>query len=235
MLGFIAGFGAAATAGGVAGYASMAPQSQLFGSTFIRGKNLRQLALTFDDGPNDPYTLQLLDVLACHNVKATFFLIGRYVAQRPDIARAIAQAGHVIGNHSHTHPVLPLCSQKKILKELADCENALQTAVGGHSKLFRPPFGARTPSVLRRARAKNLVPVMWSVTCYDWKSIAADRIASHAIRQIRGGDVILLHDGGHLKMGAARAHTVEAADRLIRRYKDQGFAFVTVPEMMLQD
>jgi peptidoglycan/xylan/chitin deacetylase (PgdA/CDA1 family) len=73
---------------------------------------------------------------------------------------------------------------------------------------------------------------MWTVTCFDWKETTADRVERHAVRQIRGGDVILMHDGGHTKMGADRRHTVEATDRLIRRYKGEGFEFVTVPEMM---
>ena len=97
----------AAAAASAAGYQSMAPTAQWFGRTFAGGiRGSKQIALTYDDGPNDPHTLKLLEVLAKHNVRATFFMIGRYVQQRPDIARAVAQAGHVIGNHTFTHPLL---------------------------------------------------------------------------------------------------------------------------------
>src|SRR6202790_5725288 len=97
----------AAAAASAAGYQSMAPSGQWYGKTFAAGiPGSKQIALTYDDGPNDPHTLKLLDVLAKHSVRATFFMIGRYVQQRPDIARAVAQAGHVIGNHTFTHPLL---------------------------------------------------------------------------------------------------------------------------------
>ena len=102
-----------AAAASAAGYQSMAPTGQWFGHTFTGlSRPSRQLALTYDDGPNDPHTLRLLDVLARHNVHATFFLIGRYARQRPDIAREVAKAGHVIGNHTFTHPLLTFNSAR---------------------------------------------------------------------------------------------------------------------------
>src|SRR4051812_10062814 len=96
----------AGISGGVAaGYHTMSPTSQLYGRTFLgEGRGSKRLALTFDDGPNDPHTRQLLDVLAKHQVKATFFVIGKFVKQRPDIVRAVVDAGHVIGNHTYSHP-----------------------------------------------------------------------------------------------------------------------------------
>ena len=231
-LAIIAGATAAAT--GIYSYGAMAPQSQLFGATISSGSNPRQLALTYDDGPNDPHTLHLLDVLAKHNVKATFFLIGRFVAQRADIVQRNAQAGHVIGNHTFTHPQLLWTSQRQLQDELERCRHALTETVGEPSNLFRPPFGGRRPDVLRTVRALELIPVMWSVTCYDWKATTAARIEQHAVRQIAKqrdrGNIILLHDGGYRQMGADRAHSVGATDRLIRRYKGE-FQFVTVPEM----
>src|SRR5450755_2970397 len=103
-----------AAAASAAGYQSMAPTGQWFGRTFAAGiRGSKQIALTYDDGPNDPHTLTLLDVLAKHNVRATFFMIGRYVQQHPDIARAVAQAGHAIGNHTFTHQLLIFQSQSQ--------------------------------------------------------------------------------------------------------------------------
>ena len=220
---------ASAAAGVAAGYQSMAPTGQWFGRTISCGvRGSKQIALTFDDGPNDPHTLKLLEVLANHNVRATFFMIGRYVQQRPDIARAVAQAGHLIGNHTFTHPVLSLKSAAETRSQLVDCRKALQDAIGTHSTLFRPPFGARRPATLRIARSLGLEPVMWNVTGYDWNAPPAAVIERKVARQMRGGDVILLHDGGHRAMGADRSQTVIATENLILRYKDQGYKFVTV-------
>jgi peptidoglycan-N-acetylglucosamine deacetylase len=229
MFEWIAG-AAGLAAAGVASYGAMAPHSELFGKTLHRLGDPKQLALTYDDGPNDPHTLNLLDVLAKHDVKATFFLIGKHVAAKPEIARRIAAAGHTIGNHTYTHPNLFFCSAARIRQELADCKNALSDAVGEHSKFFRPPFGARRPAVLSIAREMGLTPVMWTVTCYDWKETTADRVERHALRQVHGADLILMHDGGHKMMGADRVHTVEATEKLIPRLKNAGYSFVAIPE-----
>ena len=194
---------AAAAAASAAAYQSMAPSGQWYGQTFASGvRGSKQVALTYDDGPNDPHTLKLLEVLAKHSVRATFFMIGRYVQQRPDIARAVAQAGHVIGNHTFTHPLLIFESAAQTRSQLVDCRQALDDTV------------------------------MWNVTGYDWNAPPAAMIAKKVARQMRGGDVILLHDGGHRAMGADREQTVIATENLIQRYKAEGYEFVTVGEML---
>ena len=216
-----------------AGYQSMAPTGQWYGRTFTglpRGN--KQLALTYDDGPNDPHTLRLLEILARHNAHATFFLIGRYVQQRPDIVRELATAGHSIGNHTFTHPLLTLKSAAEIREELQSCRKAIHDAVGEHSSLFRPPFGGRRPAVLRIARELGLEPIMWNITGYDWSAPPAEQIERKIVSKIQGGNVILLHDGGHKQIGADRSQTVMATDHLLTRYKAEGYRFATVPEMM---
>jgi peptidoglycan/xylan/chitin deacetylase (PgdA/CDA1 family) len=222
-------------AAATAGCQSMAPTGQLFGKTFHSlSQDSRQIALTYDDGPNDPHTPHLLEVLAKHNVRATFFLIGRYVQQRPDLAREIIRAGHIVGNHTFTHPLLTFKSASEIKRELATCRSALQDAIGDHSILFRPPFGGRRPAVLRIARELGLEPIMWNVTGYDWNAPPAAEIEQKVTSKIRGGDVILLHDGGHKQMGAERSQTVEATNRLITRCKSEGYKFATIPQMMAE-
>jgi peptidoglycan/xylan/chitin deacetylase (PgdA/CDA1 family) len=211
----------------------MAPTGQWYGRTFTGvDRHSKKLALTYDDGPNDPHTLQLLDVLAKHDVKATFFMIGRFVAQRPEIARCVVKAGHVAANHTFSHPNLICASAIKTQKELADCALALTDAVGEHSRLFRPPFGGRRPETLRIVQSLGLVPVMWNVTGWDWNAKPSEYVERKVQSQMRGGSVILLHDGGHRQMGADRSQTVIATDRLIDRYKSEGYEFVTIPEMM---
>ena len=226
----------AAVAAVAAGYQSMAPTGQWYGRTFTglaRGR--QQIALTYDDGPNDPHTLRLLEVLARYDVRATFFLIGRYAQQRPDIARDLVKAGHVVGNHTFTHPLLTFKSGAEIRQELTACRSAVQDAVGEHSDLFRPPFGGRRPAVLRIARDLGLQTVMWNVTGYDWNAPPAEVIERKVAKQMHGGDVILLHDGGHKRMGADRSQTVLATEQLIKRYKSEGYEFVTVPQMLTRN
>lgn len=232
MLGLALGGTAVATAL-TAGYQSMAPTGQLYGHTFTgRARGSKQLALTYDDGPNDPHTFRLLEVLARHSVHATFFLIGRYVQQRPDIVRELVKAGHVVGNHTFTHSLLTFKSAAEVRRELTDCRDAIQDAIGEHSNLFRPPFGGRRPAVLRVARELGLEPVMWNITGYDWNAPPAAEIERTVSRRIRGGNVILLHDGGHKQMGADRSQTVLATDHLIERHKSEGYSFSSITEMI---
>ncbi len=235
MLGAVLAGTAAAAALTAAGYQSMAPTGQWYGRTFTSlPRGARQIALTYDDGPNDPHTLRLLEVLAKHNVHATFFMIGRYVRQRPEIVREVVEAGHVIGNHTFTHPLLTLQSAAQIRQELSNCHSALQDAIGDHSNLFRPPFGGRRPATLRIARELGLEPVMWNVTGYDWNAPPSAMIEQKVAKQIRGGDVILLHDGGHKQIGADRSQTVLATDSLIAKYQAERYRFVTIQEMMME-
>jgi len=232
MKSVILGAGAAALATW-AGFHTMWPTSQVYGSTFIGlPRGARRLALTYDDGPNDPYTWRLLELLDKHQAKATFFLIGQFVEQKPEIARAIAAAGHALGNHSWDHPNLIFSSAAEVRRQLQRTQHAIFDATGVTASIFRPPFGGRRPATLRVAREMGLQPVMWNVSCYDWKPISTAEIVHHAERQIRGGDVVLLHDGGHGRMGVDRSRSLEATDRLLTHYKSAGYEFFTVPEMM---
>ena len=211
----------------------MVPWSQLYGENFSGVKEgLKILALTYDDGPNDPWTMKLLEVLEKHQVQATFFMVGRYVRERPEIARAVHEAGHAIGNHSYTHPNLIFASEAKARMELEETSAAIAEVTGHRPYLFRPPFGGRRPGTFKLVRELNMFPVMWRVTCFDWAAKSHEEILKHARRQIAGGEVVLLHDGGHLAMGEDRSHTVRATDELIKEYKDRGYLFTTVTEMM---
>jgi peptidoglycan/xylan/chitin deacetylase (PgdA/CDA1 family) len=234
MLGPLIGAGAVATAVGAAAYQSMSPWAQGFGSTFVCGRTSSQrIALTYDDGPNDPHTLRLLEVLEKDGVRATFFVIGRYVERRPDIVRDLLQAGHAVGNHTFTHPNLAVASPVQNQIQLEECQRAVQDATGEAPKLFRPPFGARLPYTLRIARSLGLEPIMWNVTSYDWRTPPAAKIVKTCERQMRGGgDVILMHDGDHEKFGADRWQTVVATHLLIESWREKGYEFVTIPELM---
>jgi peptidoglycan/xylan/chitin deacetylase (PgdA/CDA1 family) len=230
-----AGVGGAALLGaaGAAAYQSLAPTAQGFGRAFARGpRGSKQIALTYDDGPNDPHTLRLLEVLAKHDVRATFFLIGRYVQRRPDLVRDLLKAGHVIGNHTFTHPHLVVSAAVETRNQLEECQRAVQEGTGETPKLFRPPFGGRRPVTLRIARSLGLEPILWSVTSWDWETPPAEKILQTCARQMRGGDVVLMHDGGHQAFGADRSQTVLATNMLIEKYEAEGYEFMTIPQMM---
>ncbi len=233
MLTAIAGTLAACAAASFAGLHTMVPWSQLYGRNFTGlPAGSRQLALTYDDGPNEPYTLQLMEALARQNAKATFFLMGKYVQQRPEIVRALVAAGHDIGNHSWDHPNLIFCSAAETRRQISDTQKAIEDAAGISPVLFRPPFGGRRPGTFAIARELGLTPVMWRVTCYDWSATSNDSIEQKADKQIKGGDVILLHDGGHVRLGTNRQWTVKATENLLSKYRAKGFEFITVTRMM---
>lgn len=233
MLGYIIGAATAAAAASAAGYQCMSPTGQWYGASFIGlHRESRKLAFTYDDGPNDPHTFRLLEILAKHQVHATFFLIGQFAAQRPDIAREVLKAGHAIGNHTFSHPNLVFSSAKETRTQLERCQKTLSDALGQPIHLFRPPFGGRRPGTFQIARQLGLEPVMWSVTGWDWKGKPAQYVEQKVEQQVRGGDVVLLHDGGHEAFGADRSQTVIATDHLIPRFKAAGYDFLTIPQMM---
>jgi peptidoglycan/xylan/chitin deacetylase (PgdA/CDA1 family) len=216
-------------------YAALSPQSQIFGKVLIAGRDPNEIALTYDDGPNDIVTERLLEVLAHHSVRATFFLIGRYVRQRPQIARAIAASGHLIGNHTMTHPWLAWQSSARIRQELTGCNDLLEDTLGIPIRYFRAPHGARRPAVLCIARSLGLMPVQWNIIPGDWLPIGAEAIAARTVRGItqnqqhnRASNVVL-HDGGQKGLGQPRLPTVEATRLLLNKYSPQtGTKFVTV-------
>ncbi len=223
-----AGVGSAAVLGLAAGgfaYAALWPASRIFGRALIAPPRPGELALTFDDGPNPAWTPRLLDVLAAHDARATFFMVGRYAQAEPALVRRIAQAGHLIGNHSWSHPNLALSTPGRVRAELARTSDALAQIIAKPVLHFRPPFGARRPCVLRVARELDMTPVLWNAMTSDWSEPSADRISQRLMHRIghnqeRGlATNIVLHDGGHLALGANREPSVTAAGQLLAHYK----------------
>lgn len=220
--------------GGTLAYAALSPQSQIFGRTLIAGSDPTEVALTYDDGPNDAATMQLLEVLARHHVPATFFMIGRFVRSRPEIARAVHAAGHLVGNHTMTHPWLAWQTDRVIRDELRGCNQALEDVLGAPIRYMRPPHGARRPAVLRTAHELGLAIVQWNVMGNDWAPIGADGVLRRVqrgletVREQRRGANILLHDGYDQRMGADRSATVQATDKLLTALTANGSRIVTV-------
>ncbi len=229
----IAGATASLAVGGYH-YAALWPQSCFFGHAILAGSNPSEVALTYDDGPNDPYTHQLLDVLSRHQARATFFLIGEFARQYPQVVKAVHDAGHLIGSHTMHHPRLMYSSGKRIRAELAETTAILEDTIGERVRYFRPPFGARRPELFHILREIEQVPVMWNVSARDWKARSAAEIEGrieHGIlrnQRRRRGSNILLHDGSHVSFGVDRRRTVTATANLLAIAPRGGLHFVTV-------
>jgi len=229
----------AALTAGFTTYAAVYPRSQLFGATICRTPSPPLLALTFDDGPNPAITPALLDLLDKNNAKATFFMIGRFVRECPELTREVAARGHLIGNHTQTHPNLFWLGPHAIRSELQQCQSALQDVTGGAAKMFRPPYGFRNPWVASTARELGMQTVMWTLLPGDWREKTAEwltarmrSIADNAQQAVNraSGDVLCLHDGAHRQLNGDRVRTLKALEYWLPRWRDLGLKFVTIGE-----
>ena len=222
-------------------YGAVYPRAQLFGPTTCRTTSARTLAITFDDGPNPAITPNLLDLLDRHHAHATFFLIGRYARQCPDLMREIIARGHLIGNHTETHPNLFSRGSSQIREELRRCQDAIANTLNAAPKWFRPPWGLRNPWVARVARELDLRTAMWTLLPSDWRAPTAEwliprmqPIASRAARAQPStsgtGDILCLHDGSHRAQNADRTRTVAALEYWLPRWRDLGLEFATIDQ-----
>ncbi len=188
------------------------------------------VALTFDDGPSEPYTGQILDILRDQGVKATFFLIGENARRHPALVRRIAREGHAIGNHSWSHRSLGRVSRATVRSELRRTDDLLRSLTGRCPVLFRPPFGA-VGQALSGPRSvvaeRRQLLVLWSVEVSDWSTRSPLRVAAGTIRRINAGSIVLLHDGG-----GPRSHVVTATRWMVGHLARRGYDLVTVPELL---
>jgi peptidoglycan/xylan/chitin deacetylase (PgdA/CDA1 family) len=234
----IAAGASTAAAAGVAVFLGQYPTTQVYGATIHRERGAGcRLALTFDDGPNPEQTPRLLDLLARHDARATFFLIGEWATREPALIRAIVAAGHAIGNHTFTHPTMPAHGAARIREELRRCREAVEASGERFSTidgaaLMRPPYGRRRPGTLRTLREEGYVPVTWSITGYDWRArTTAKRITRRCLRA-QEGDIILLHDGSDAEPAADRGKSIASVEAILEHFVPRGFRFVTVPELV---
>jgi len=227
----------AVLASGITTYAAVHPRSQLFGATIRTTAAPLQLALTFDDGPNPAITPLLLDLLDRYNARATFFMIGRFVRECPELAKEVAARGHLIGNHTQTHPNLLWLSPRAIRSELQQCQSALQDAIGAATKVFRPPYGLRNPWVVSTAHELGMRTVMWTLLPGDWLEKPAEWLTARLrpiedkareITNRSSGDLLCLHDGAHRQLNGDRIRTLKALEYWLPRWRDLGLKFVTI-------
>ncbi len=192
----------------------------------------KKVALTFDDGPNDVYTRQILDILKQNDIRATFFMVGKNVERYPDVAKEVAESGEVIGNHSYTHRNLIFDINPFVRKQITRTQNVIFDHTGIIPYLFRPPFGGDDPFTLHQTKKLGYVMVKWSVSSKDWEKPGVDKIVNNVVKNTRNGSIILMHDGDELRQNIDRSQTVEALPIIISDLRKQGYEFVTVPELL---
>ena len=187
--------------------------------------NRKLVALTFDDGPNPTYTPKFLELLKAENVRATFFLIGPNVKSHPELARQIAEAGFEVGNHSWTHPQFNRIGLEKVKEEVQKTSAEIVAATGIEPTVLRPPYGEANQKVQDLIGDANLHIINWSIDTNDWKkSSSVKSIVDNAVKNMRDGSIILMHDRFD--------RSLEATEAIIKAGKEKGYEFVTVSELI---
>src|SRR5437660_5834362 len=183
------------------------------------------IALTFDDGPSATLTPKLLDILATHQIKATFFVIGENVAEHPEIVTRAAREGHEIGNHSWSHPNFGKMSDDSVRSQVQRTDDAIKSATGSRRTLLRPPYGSIT------AREKRWIHdqfgyqiILWDVDPYDWKRPGPSVVRNRILKETQPGSIVLSHD--------IHPGTIEAMPSTFDALEAKGFRFVTVSELI---
>ena len=194
-------------------------------------KNEKIVALTFDDGPDEDFTPQILDILKKYNVKATFYVIGEKVKYNKKIIKREYEEGHEIGNHTYTHINVSKNGYNKIKKEIGDTQEAVKSVTGVYPKTFRPPYRAISRDMCEIVKQKDMNIVLWSyVDARDWSSPGVNSIIKTIEDGIKNGCIILLHD--YNKLRTPKSQTIEALDIIIPDLLQKGYKFVTISELI---
>jgi chitin deacetylase len=219
-----------------AAYMAVNPSSQVYGKVYVKGfpGEEKAIALSFDDGPNEPYTSEVLKILDENGVKATFFLIGENAEFYSETVKRIVRAGHIIGNHTYSHTYrLPFEGFAAIRKEIDQTEEVLYRLTGLRTDLFRPPHGLRTPWFIKDVKELNYKVITWTdmTNDYNGKTLPED-IVRRILSKAKPGGIIDLHDGKDTVHGVDRSNTVKALPIIIARLKEEGYTFVTLPDLL---
>jgi peptidoglycan-N-acetylglucosamine deacetylase len=226
--------GGAAVVGASAGmlaYGVRVPSSSMLAPSMHQGaSDRRAIALTFDDGPSES-TSELLEILANHDVPATFFQCGANVRRLPQVSRAVAAAGHEIGNHTDTHPALYFRSSAFIASELAQAQETIEQTTGLRPRLFRAPYGVRWFGLRQAQQRLGLLGVMWTTLALDWKW-PQPRVIQRLLEGARNGAIFCLHDGRRLEPRPDIGATLGAVRSLLPKLMEQGFHFEKVTDIL---
>jgi peptidoglycan/xylan/chitin deacetylase (PgdA/CDA1 family) len=193
----------------------------------------RVVALTFDDGPNPPYTQQIIDVLKRNHARATFFVEGKAAAEHPGGVRLLRDAGMAIGSHSYAHSEdLRMMQATDFRDDLERAEMVLESIVGRKPVLYRAPFGETSATMLQELRSAGYTSIGWDVDSTDWRETAPEKIVAQVSSEAHPGAIVLLHDGGLNEGNPDRTGTVEALPAIIAGLRERGYELVTVPDIL---
>ena len=206
--------------------------ASLFPDVFFRegSTKTKRIALTFDDGPDSLYTPQILDILKKEKVKATFFLIGNRSQLFADVVKRMVKEGHVVGNHSMSHPNIIKLNNQQIRQEIRQAEDALLALTGYRTALFRSPYGSLNEAQVKYIAQQGYKIIAWNVDSLDWKSLTAEQVKSNILENAKAGSIILQHSSGSAKENLSGS--VTALREVIRALKKDGYKFVTVPQLL---
>ncbi|HXU25413.1 MAG TPA: polysaccharide deacetylase family protein [Tepidiformaceae bacterium] len=210
---------------------STAPTVEWFGSVYSHGpRSGNEVALTFDDGPNPPFTLEIASILESHGVRGTFFEVGKAVVQRPDITKQLIARGHTVGDHSYFHGAFSYLNPA--YPELDKAQTAFKDAVGTCPALYRPPHGTHTPFMSDKIDGDGMTLINWDVSAQDWIETDPQRLAKNILARVKPGSIILLHDGIDGNIGADRSVILDALPLILDGLKAKGLQPVTVDKLL---
>lgn len=199
----------------------MNPDTRLKHVSVQTEQEIKQVAITFDDGPSEPCTEKLLDGLKERGVKASFFVIGMYAKEHPELIKRMKEEGHIIGNHTYHHVELTKLTEEEMKQELRMTNDVIRQITGETPVFARPPFGEWNK---KKDFPEELIPVLWNVDPLDWKTLNTASVVNDIMKEVEDGDIILLHD--------SYPTSVDAALQCIDLLQKQGYQFVTVDELM---
>jgi len=190
----------------------------------------RQVALTFDDAPDNVYTPRVLDVLKQEGIKATFFCVGNRIEAHPDVVQRMVAEGHILGNHSYSHPNLPKLSDAKFRDEIRKTDQLIMQYAGYSPSFVRPPYGNISEEQIKWLASQHRKVVNWNIDSLDWKGLTRDQVAVNVLSNIKPNAIILQHSG--IGAGGNLDGTVEALPEIIGKLKKDNVSFVTIPTMI---
>ncbi|MCL6632433.1 MAG: polysaccharide deacetylase family protein [Alicyclobacillus herbarius] len=194
----------------------------------VRRTDWPTLTLTFDDGPDDEYTPQILAILHHYSVSATFFCLGQQIDQCPHILKQIAAAGHTVGNHSYSHPNLTEITSGEVLKQMTETDERIANELGSRPRWMRPPYGAINENVKAQLQELGYEIILWDIDSRDWAGIPGPQIARNILSQLKPGAIILQH------CSKSAAGTVEALPYVIEIALGLGYEFTTLDALLGQ-
>ncbi|MED1203664.1 polysaccharide deacetylase family protein [Heyndrickxia acidicola] len=190
----------------------------------------REIALTFDDAPDNAFTPKILDILKSKGVKATFFVVGWRMEAYPEIVKRIVEDGHVLGNHTYSHANLPKLNDDSFQQQIMKTDNLIEKFTGFAPNIVRPPYGNITNKQIHWLGSQKKYVVNWNVDSLDWKGLTGEQVAANVLLHVHPGSIILQHSG--TGKGGDLSGTVNALPTIIDKLKSEGFELVTIPELL---